>query len=119
MPDRRAHKQADIIVFFFTHWATVVTTGIKYVKITTFYIIGLASLFTWFQTFRPKKILEYTAVKISEMTKIFISPTPCIYVFYCVILAINSADLSKQHQLVGVYNGDRMCLLRGTCSIFL
>ena len=43
-------------------------------------------------------------------------PTQCIYVF-CVDLRTNSDYFTVQHWLVGFYNWDGMCLLRGTFYI--
>jgi hypothetical protein len=45
--------------------------------------------------------------------KFYVLPTQCIYVF-CVDLRINSDYFPIQHQLFGFYNGDGVCLLRGT-----
>jgi len=46
----------------------------------------------------------------------YILPTHCIYVFY-VYLRTNSDYFTVQHWLVGFYNWDGVCLLRGTFYI--
>jgi len=44
-------------------------------------------------------------------------PTQCIYVF-CVDLRTNSHYFPIQHKLIGFYNADGVCLLRGTDWVF-
>jgi hypothetical protein len=44
-------------------------------------------------------------------------PTHCIYVF-CIYLITNSDLLHLQHKLIGFYNRDEKCLLRGTNWVF-
>jgi hypothetical protein len=44
-------------------------------------------------------------------------PTHCIYVF-CIYLRTNSDLCHLQHKLIGFYNRDENCLLRGTNLIF-
>jgi hypothetical protein len=43
----------------------------------------------------------------------YVLPTQSIYVF-CVDLRTNSDYFTVQHQLIGFYNRDVACLLRGT-----
>ena len=51
-----------------------------------------------------------------NIQRFYVLPTQCIYVF-CVDLRTNSDYFPIQHQLVGFYNRDGECLLRGTdCS---
>ena len=47
---------------------------------------------------------------------LYILPT-CIYVF-CVYLRTNSDLCHLQHKLIGSYNQDEKCLLRGTDWVF-
>ena len=49
-------------------------------------------------------------------TQFCVLPTPCIYVF-CVDLRTNSDYFTVHHWLVGFYNWDGVCLLRGTFYI--
>ena len=44
-------------------------------------------------------------------------PTHCIYVF-CIYLRTNSELCHLQHKLIGFYNRDEKCLLRGTNWVF-
>ena len=44
-------------------------------------------------------------------------PTYCIYVF-CIYLRTNSNLCHLQHKLIGFYNRDEKCLLRGTYWVF-
>jgi len=48
----------------------------------------------------------------------YVLPTQCIYVF-CVDLRTNSDYFPIQHYLVGLYNRDGVCLLRGMDWIFI
>ena len=43
--------------------------------------------------------------------------THCIYVF-CIYLRTNSDLFHLQHKLIGFYNRDEKCLLRGTNWVF-
>ena len=52
-----------------------------------------------------------------NIKKFYILPTQCIYVF-CVDLRTNSDYFPIQHWLVGFYNRDGVCLLRGTDWVF-
>ena len=52
---------------------------------------------------------DYCAVR----STFYVLPTQCIYVF-CVDLRTNSDYFTVQHWLVGFYNRDGECLLRGT-----
>ena len=49
--------------------------------------------------------------------KFYFPPTQCIYVF-CVDLRTNSDLCHLQHKLIGFYNRDEKCLLRGTDWVF-
>ena len=51
-----------------------------------------------------------------NIIRFYVLPTQCIYVF-CVDLGINSDYFTVQHWLVGFYNWDGVCLLRGTFYI--
>ena len=44
-------------------------------------------------------------------------PTHCIYVF-CIYLRTNSDLCHLQYKLIGFYNRDEKCLLRGTNCVF-
>ena len=48
----------------------------------------------------------------------YVLPTHCIYVF-CVDLRTNSDYFTVQHWLVGFYNWDGVCLLRGTDWVYM
>ena len=52
-----------------------------------------------------------------NIQQFYVLPTQCIYVF-CVDLRTNSDYFTVQHWLLGFYNGDEVCLLRGTDWIF-
>ena len=51
-----------------------------------------------------------------NINQFYVLPTQCIYVF-CVDLRTNSDYFTVQHWLVGFYNWDGVCLLRGTFYI--
>ena len=53
-----------------------------------------------------------------NIQKLYVLPTQCIYVF-CVDLRTNSDYFPMQHKLVGFYNRDGVCLLRGTNLVFI
>jgi len=48
-----------------------------------------------------------------NIQQFYVMPTECIYVF-CVDLKTNIDYFPTQHSLTGFYNGDGVCLLRGT-----
>ena len=48
-----------------------------------------------------------------NINQFYVLPTLCIYVF-CVDLRTNNVYFTVQHWLVGFYNWDEVCLLRGT-----
>ena len=52
-----------------------------------------------------------------SIQQIYVLPTQCVYVF-CVDLRTNSDYFHIQHKLVGLYNRDGVCLLRGTDWVF-
>jgi len=58
-------------------------------------------------------INETECVYCAVRSTFYVLPTQCIYVF-CVDLRTNSDYFTMQHWLVGFYNWDGMCLLRGT-----
>ena len=51
-----------------------------------------------------------------NINQFYVLPTQCVYVF-CVDLRTNSDYFTVQHSLVGFYNRDGVCLLRGTFYI--
>ena len=53
-----------------------------------------------------------------NIQQFYVLPTQCIYVF-CVDLRTNSHYFPIQHQLIGFYNRDGVCLLRGKDRIFI
>ena len=61
-------------------------------------------------------ITETECVYCAERSTFYVLPTQCIYVF-CVDLRTNSDYFTVQHWLVGFYNWDGVCLLRGTFYI--
>jgi hypothetical protein len=50
-----------------------------------------------------------------NIRQLYVLPTQCIYVF-CIYLKTNS-DFAT-YKLIGFYNRDKMCLLRGTNWVF-
>ena len=52
-----------------------------------------------------------------NVQKSYVLPTQCIYVF-CMDLRINSDYFPVQHLLIGFYNRDGVCLLRGANWVF-
>ena len=73
-------------------------------------IISLYSI-NWL-VFITETECDYCAIR----SKFYCPPTECIYVF-CVDLRTNSDYFTVQHWLVGFYNWDWVCLLRGTFYI--
>ena len=61
-------------------------------------------------------ITETECVYWAVRSTFYVLPTHCIYVF-CVDLRTNSDYFTVQHWLVGFYNWDGVCLLRGTFYI--
>ena len=61
-------------------------------------------------------ITETECVYCAVRSTFYVLPTQCIYVF-CVELRTNSDYFTVQHWLVGFYNWDGVCLLRGTFYI--
>ena len=61
-------------------------------------------------------ITETECVYCAVRSTFNVLPTQCIYVFY-VDLRTNSDYFTVQHWLVGFYNWDGVCLLRGTFYI--
>jgi hypothetical protein len=52
-----------------------------------------------------------------NIQQLYATPTQCIYVF-CIYLRTNSDFYHLQHKLIGFYNRDEKCLLRGTNWVF-
>ena len=52
-----------------------------------------------------------------NIQQLYVLPTQCVYGF-CVDLRTNSDLCHLQHKLIGFYNRDEKCLLRGTNWIF-
>ena len=63
-------------------------------------------------------INETECVYCAVRSTFYVLPTHFIYVF-CVDLRTNSDYFTVQHWLVGFYNWDRVCLLRGTFYIYV
>jgi hypothetical protein len=61
-------------------------------------------------------ITETECVYCAVRSTFYVLPTQCIYVF-CVDLRTNRDYFTVQHWLVGFYNWDGVCLLRGTFYI--
>jgi hypothetical protein len=60
--------------------------------------------------YSPVVTLCTTSFKIHEF---YVLPTQCVYVF-CMDLRTNSDYFLVQHSLIGFYNRNGQCLLRGT-----
>jgi len=71
---------------------------------------------TDFRKMLTYKITETECVNCAVRSTFYVLPTQCIYVF-CVDLRTNSDYFTVQHWLVGFYNWDGVCLLRGTFYI--
>ena len=52
-----------------------------------------------------------------NIQQLYVLPTRCIYVF-CICLRTNSDLCHLQHKMIGFYNRDEKCLLRGTNWVF-
>ena len=52
-----------------------------------------------------------------SIQQLYVLPTLCIYVF-CIYLRTNSDLCHLYHKLIGFYNRDETCLLRGTNWVF-
>ena len=64
-------------------------------------------------TINPLKPSGHYMYHQFNISQVYVLPTQCIYVF-CVDLRTNSDYFTVQHWLVGFYNPDAVCLLRGT-----
>jgi len=60
----------------------------------------------------------YFIAQSLTLIKFYVLPTRCIDVF-CVDLRTNSGYFPVQHSLIGSYNREGNCLLRGTKRIFI
>ena len=63
-------------------------------------------------------ITETECLYCAVRSSFYVLPTQCIYVF-CVDLGTNSDYFTVQHWVVGFYNWDGVCLLRGTVWVFI
>ena len=63
-------------------------------------------------------ITETGCVYCAVRSTFYVLPTQCIYAF-CVDLRTNSDYFTVQHWLVGFYNRNGVCLLRGTRWVFI
>ena len=52
-----------------------------------------------------------------NIQQLYVLPTQCIYVF-CIYLRTKSDLCHLHHKLIGFYNRDEKCLLRGTNCVF-
>ena len=52
-----------------------------------------------------------------NIQQLYVLPTDCVYVF-CIYLRTDSDLCHLQHKLIGFYNRDEKCLLRGTNWVF-
>ena len=67
--------------------------------------------------FNPLKPSGHYMYRQFNIQQFYVLPTQCIYVF-CIYLRTNSDLCHLQHKLIGFYNRDGMCLLRGTDWVF-
>ena len=67
-----------------------------------------------FNLLKPTGYVMYQQFNIQQL---YVLPTQCIYVI-CIYLTKNSDLCYLQHKLVGFYNRDEKCLLRGTNWVF-
>ena len=63
---------------------------------------------------KPTGYVMYQQFNIQQL---YVLPTLCIYVF-CIHLRTNSDFCHLHHKLIGFYNPDEKCLLRGTNWVF-
>ena len=68
-------------------------------------------------TFNLLKLNGHVMHQQFNIQQPYVLPTHCIYVF-CIYLIINSDLCHLQHKLIGFYNWDEKCLLRGTNWVF-
>ena len=67
-----------------------------------------------FKLLKPTGHVMHQQFNIQEL---YVLPTHYIYVF-CIYLRTNSDLCHLQHKLIGFYNRDGKCLLRGTNGVF-
>jgi hypothetical protein len=73
----------------------------------------------WFSLYSTDWLVfinETECIYCTVCSTFYVLPTQCLYVF-CVDLRTNSDYFTVQHWLVGFYNWDGVCLLRGTFYI--
>jgi hypothetical protein len=69
---------------------------------------------TKFNLLKPTGYVMHQHFNIQQL---YVLPTHCIYVF-CIYLRTNSDLCHLQHKLIGFYNREEKCLLRGTNWVF-
>ena len=123
-------EQTAIISLYSIGWLVFITeTECVYCAVrSTFYVLPhsvfMCFVWIWEQTaiislYSIKwlvLITETECVYCAVRSTFYVLPTQCVYVF-CVDLRTNSDYFAVQHWLVGFYNWDRVCLLRGTFYI--
>jgi hypothetical protein len=66
-------------------------------------------------SYHPKHVEQFTEIQYTVNSHILLDN--CIYVF-CIYLRTNSDLCQLQHKLIGFYNREEKCLLRGTDWVF-
>ena len=69
------------------------------------------------QQFNLLKPTGYVMHQQFNIQQLYALSTQCIYVF-CIYLRTNGVLCHLQHKLIGFYNRDEKCLLRGTNWVF-
>jgi hypothetical protein len=122
-------EQTAIISLYSIDWMAFIaeTECVYYAVRSTFYphIVFMCFVWIWEQTAIISLysidwlafIAETECVCRAARSTIFVLPTQIIYVF-SVDLRTNTDYVTVQHLLVGFYNWDGKCLLRGTTWVF-
>jgi hypothetical protein len=70
------------------------------------------------QKFNLLKGTGYVMHQQFNIQQLYVLSTHCIYYLFCIYLRTNSDLCHLHHKLIGFYNRDEKCLLRGTNWIF-
>ena len=87
------------------------------VEFTEIYFNDLSSKNQFFSIINLLKPTGHVMRQQFNIQQLYVLPPHCIYVF-CIYLRTNSDLCHLQHKLIGFYNRDEKCSLRGTNWVF-
>jgi hypothetical protein len=85
-----------------------------YIKHFFYYVFRTETYLWLLNLLKPTGHVMHQQFNIQQL---YVLPTHSIYVF-CIYLRTNSDLCHLQHKLIGFYNRDEKCLLRGTDWVF-